>query len=293
MRLRSVAPALVSLAAFCAGADAAVGPGDQPAGTTPLPVVFRASELPGSTGTMPANEDIRRPGTAEVTAERVDGALRLTYRGQSPAFVPLCEVVSPQVGPVFRCEASVRGGELSAPAYLEMWFVQGEEAYFSRALNEKLTGPTKWHGSAAPFYADRAPDSVVMGVRFEGAGSVDVREISLRDGAPWQYAWVPGTLIGVLGGVWGALGGSLARRGRGRALVMILGLAIVCCSTALLLYGLYALLQGAPYAAWYPSLLAGAVGTIVFGSLLPVVRARYAAEERARMAALEQAEAIR
>ena len=57
---------------------------------------------------------------------------------------------------------------------------------------------------------------------------------------PWfnpnLYAWIPGTLLGVLGGTWGALVGTLAPRGKAKGLVVgglfLLLLASVACLVA-------------------------------------------------------------
>jgi hypothetical protein len=106
---------------------------------------------------------------------------------------------------------------------------------------------------------------------------------------PWfdpnQYAWIPGTVFGVLGGLMGGLVGWLAPSGRARKLVLsswftFLGLAVV-----LLAVGLVALLSGQPYGVWFGLLFPGADGTIVIGALSLVVLKRYREAEARRMAA--------
>ena len=53
--------------------------------------------------------------------------------------------------------------------------------------------------------------------------------------------------------------------------------------------GLYALATGQPYHVWYPFALMGFILAVVLGSLLPVVRRRYAQAEQRRI----DAEALR
>lgn len=265
---------------------------DAPDRRAPLPVVFHASELPMTISGAPDSLELRAPDAPGVTTERTSDALRVTYDGAAAASIPLCEVRNPDTDATLMCDAELRGIELSAPAYLELWFVEGEQAWFSRALADKVTGPTEWRRAVAHFRADRAPDAILMGLRFEGPGSVEVRGFSLRDSGGSRHAWVPGTLIGVVAGLWGSLCGLLVPRGKGRRVVMALGTVILACALVMLVQGTAKLLQGAPYAEWYPSALPGIVGAAMLGGLLPVVRARYAAHERERMAARERSDSL-
>jgi hypothetical protein len=106
---------------------------------------------------------------------------------------------------------------------------------------------------------------------------------------PWfnpnAYAWIPGTLLGVAGGIEGTLIGSFASKGKHRTLVLSVHfvLLLVCC--ALLVVGIVALLTGQPYGIWYGFGLPGLLGLIIFGSFTRMIRKRYAeAELRKSMA---------
>jgi hypothetical protein len=106
---------------------------------------------------------------------------------------------------------------------------------------------------------------------------------------PWfdpnRYAWIPGTCLGVAGGILGSLAGVLAPRGRAKGLVLGFHvLALVCCFV-LFCIGLVALIQGQPYGVWYGLGFPGLLGLGVFGGLLPVVRMRYREAEQRRLAA--------
>ena len=106
---------------------------------------------------------------------------------------------------------------------------------------------------------------------------------------PWfdavHYAWIPGTLLGVMGGLWGSLLGVLAPRGKARPLVFgSLGLLVVA-SVTCLIAGVLALLAHQPYGVWYGLLLPGVIGLLVLGPLIPVAIMAYRQAELRKMQA--------
>jgi hypothetical protein len=99
------------------------------------------------------------------------------------------------------------------------------------------------------------------------------------------YAWIPGTLLGVLGGTWGGLSGVLAPQGKAKGFVMgCWGVLMVYC-LVLLVAGVVALAQGQPYGIWYGLGFPGLLGLLLLGSLIFVVRLRYQQAEARRMQA--------
>jgi len=96
---------------------------------------------------------------------------------------------------------------------------------------------------------------------------------------PWfnpnAYAWIPGTLLGVAGGIEGTLAGVCASRGKCRTLVMAVHYAILLICCLLLAVGVVALTTGQPYGIWYGLGFPGLLGLIIFGPLTWVVRKRY------------------
>ncbi|HEY1376850.1 MAG TPA: hypothetical protein VGF55_08645 [Gemmataceae bacterium] len=98
---------------------------------------------------------------------------------------------------------------------------------------------------------------------------------------------VGGGLLGSLGGLWGAMIGMLAPRGKGRAVLIPVGWAFVGLGVVALAFGLYALVAGQPYGIWYGPLLVGVILTAVIGGLMPVVYKRYAEADARRMQAEE------
>ncbi|MEN6426426.1 MAG: hypothetical protein ABFE13_13785 [Phycisphaerales bacterium] len=106
---------------------------------------------------------------------------------------------------------------------------------------------------------------------------------------PWfdpnTFAWIPGTLLGVAGGIEGTLVGSLAPRGKLKTLVMGVHFTILGICGTLLIVGIVALATGQPYGVWYGLGFPGMLGVVILGSLTPLVRKRYAqAELRKSMA---------
>lgn len=105
--------------------------------------------------------------------------------------------------------------------------------------------------------------------------------------APWfepnLFSWIPGTLLGTLGGIWGSLLGVLAPQGKARRFVIGTGFALWIVSIALLIAGVVAITQGQPYGVWYGLGLAGLIGTILFSALLPTARNAYAQAEARKL----------
>ena len=101
---------------------------------------------------------------------------------------------------------------------------------------------------------------------------------------PWfdanQWAWLPGTVLGVSIGLWGSLAGVLAPQGKARSLVLSLGWWLFGVSLVLVAAGLTALVSGQPYGIWYGLGLGGLIGMGVLGPILPVVRKRFREAEQ-------------
>jgi hypothetical protein len=102
---------------------------------------------------------------------------------------------------------------------------------------------------------------------------------------PWfdanSYAWLPGTVLGSLTGLWGALAGTLAPRGKGKGLVFGIAFVLLVSAAVMLVAGVYAWLTGQPYGIWYGL---GWPGLLMLVLMIPlsvaVVRAYRQAEER-------------
>jgi hypothetical protein len=100
-----------------------------------------------------------------------------------------------------------------------------------------------------------------------------------------MYAWIPGTLLGLFGGLLGVVTGVFAGRGKHATMVFRLWYAFIAIGVLLLLTGGYALLAGQPYGVWYTFLLPGLLVTVLGLSILPRVKKSYTQAELRKMSA--------
>lgn len=109
------------------------------------------------------------------------------------------------------------------------------------------------------------------------------------DPTPWfsdpnRFGALFGAIVGggggTLAGLFGALAGTLAPRGKGKRFVVGGFVTFVLIGVAFLAVGFYALISGQPYPIYYPFLLCGLVFSIVMGGLLPIVLKRYREAQR-------------
>lgn len=103
---------------------------------------------------------------------------------------------------------------------------------------------------------------------------------------PWfsvNYAWLPGTLFGVVGGCWGGLAGFLAPHGKARSLVTGMAWMLLIVSVGFLIGALLGLGLGQPYAVWFSLLLPGLIGTIQFPLFIPLINKRYQEAEARKL----------
>jgi hypothetical protein len=101
------------------------------------------------------------------------------------------------------------------------------------------------------------------------------------DGNAW--GWLPGTALGMMGGLIGTLCGTLAPRGQARGLVVGIMWGTLAVCLALLGTAIYAWWIGQPYGVWYGLGLAGLLGPLVIGPLIPVVENVYRMAEERKM----------
>jgi hypothetical protein len=108
---------------------------------------------------------------------------------------------------------------------------------------------------------------------------------------PWFDSRTAGIIGGIIGGCIGIAGGIIGgiswlciRKGWKKLVYSMFG-AVITISFTLFIIGLTALLCKQPYHVWYSFLLPGIIGTIIFSSLLPMVRKRFIQTEMRQMQA--------
>jgi hypothetical protein len=78
--------------------------------------------------------------------------------------------------------AKLRTEKLEGKAYLEMWCdIPGKGEFFSRGLEQPITGTTEWTTVQTPFRLEpgQTPDNVKLNLVIEGAGTVWIDDIKL------------------------------------------------------------------------------------------------------------------
>ena len=236
------------------------------------------------------------PAGVESEVLTTDGKLtvRLTHTGQEALSVTITELaltggVPDRVAYVADMACENTGGSV----YLEMYAVVDGQAYFSRALNDRFTGDQSARRTATPFRftTGKRAQAVRLGVRFEGPGTVTLQDMALIDATSgWHgghWAGAAGGAFGILGGLWGAIAGILASRGRARNFVLAGTTIIAAASGLMLLSGAALYLRGAAWPIWFPAVNIGLVGLLVFGIGFFIIRQRYEESEQRRMLAMD------
>ncbi len=130
-------------------------------------------------------EVLRRFGSAD---QPIDAAVRWSgdawrIEAAGPATFRLFEIADPGAEQcMLAYRARMKAENVAKPAYLEMWCrMPGGGEYFSRGLNQPLTGTTGWASCETPFYLKRGqrPDLIKLNLAMEGAGVIWLSDIEL------------------------------------------------------------------------------------------------------------------
>ena len=249
-----------------------------------------------------------------VDVDGTDGVLRIEGAG-GPSVHALAELPDPGVTqPVYAVRGSVRYDDVAGDGYLQLDNDFGDRGtYFTKSVADagplqKLAGSSDWRPFMLPFYANSGregasaplPESLTLSLVLPGAGTVYLRDVALYEYGPGEDplaaagAW-PGprtaTLVGAIGGtfvgIWGGLIGLLASRGRARGFAIGSANVILVAGVAIFAAGIYAFLNGQPYAAWYPLGMLGVIVVVVVGMLRRILPRRYEAHELHRMRSMD------
>jgi len=252
-----------------------------------------------------------RLSAGEVTAPEggePGDCLKITNAAQQPAVTTLVTLDAPRIrGSRYAIVGRVRCEGVEGDAYLEMWSVFPDGGrYFSRTMADSgplgmLRGTQEWRPFLLAFNNQEggpAPTQLIFNVAFQGRGTVVLGPAKLveleTEGAAAGGAWWSPTTAGLIGavlgcilGLLGSIVGVLLGRGAARGFVLPAMKVVVAIGLAVLIVGIASIALSQPYHVWYPLVLTGAIGTVVFGILLPVARRRYEALELRRMRAMD------
>ena len=113
-----------------------------------------------------------------------NGSLRIT--ASEPTVVRLFEVRDLTIeNAQLIYQAKVRGEDVEGQVYLEMWcHFPGKGEFFSRGLQNSLTGTTQWVTMETPFFLNKGenPDYVRLNLVINGKGTVWIDDIHLLRG---------------------------------------------------------------------------------------------------------------
>ena len=78
--------------------------------------------------------------------------------------------------------ATMKTEGLTGRAFLEMWCrLPGRGEFFSKGLNQAITGTTDWASYEIPFYLEKGQrlDLIKLGLVIEGRGKVSIKDVEL------------------------------------------------------------------------------------------------------------------
>jgi hypothetical protein len=78
--------------------------------------------------------------------------------------------------------ATMKTEGLAGRAFLEMWCrLPGSGEFFSKGLNQAITGTTEWASFEIPFYLKKGqrPDLIKLNLVIEGRGKVSMKDVEL------------------------------------------------------------------------------------------------------------------
>lgn len=243
----------------------------------------------------------------EGTGSR-DESLRVANPGGAPRTIPLFTIDSPGVTvPRYLLAGQVRGEGIEGRAYLEMWsFFAGGGQYFSRTLADagpmgSLSGTFDSRPFMLPFTAEPGMklEKLAVNVAFPGRGTVSLSNLTLEELDRDEHffptgAWLTPRQISLFGGVggsilgvFGALVGVLASRGRARGLVLGILKGMFAFGVVALVGAVFAQGLVQPPQLLATLLLLGVLCTVLPLSLFGRVRRQYDERELRRMRALD------
>jgi len=228
----------------------------------------------------------------------------------------LIELPDPGISsPVYALKGRIRYEDVQGEGFLQMDNHFGERGtFFTKTVAPagplgNISGSSDWRTFVLPFYTNSddqtadmppVPEKLTLTLFLPGAGTVSIGDVALyqyaRGEDPLQMTgeWFGSRTAGLLGGIggtllglWGALIGIVASRGKARGFVLASANAMLVIGVVCLVGGIAALVTGQPYAVYYTLLLFGIILVAVIGMLRRGLVARYEQLELQRMQSMD------
>lgn len=138
-----------------------------------------------------------RPADVTPLIAEKDGALEINNAWPTTVRLANVDLKDKKIDQsVVAFTADMQAVNFTGKAYLEMWLhFPGKGFYFSRGLDNQLTEDSGWrtYGTTFVLKKNEQPDNVVLNLRFDGAGTVRVKNIRVlsNTGTPVQEAEKP------------------------------------------------------------------------------------------------------
>jgi hypothetical protein len=129
---------------------------------------------------------ITRDGVEFDPSTSADGNGSLKITATAPRVVRLFETGGLDVeNAILVYNAKIKNENLQGTAFLEMWVsFPGKGEFFSRGLQNPVTGTMDWSSAMTPFFLKRGenPDNVKLNLVVNGTGTVWIDDIKLAKG---------------------------------------------------------------------------------------------------------------
>ncbi len=255
----------------------------------------------------------RLPVEAKLSFQNeVGSVVEIAHSGTGELELTLLTLERPEIeGLRWSLSGTVKYEGVEGEAYLEMNSCFGNgDCFFSRTMAPEgpmavLQGTETWRSVVLPFVSQAklgTPQRLELRLVMPSAGTVVLGPMVLGEFAEGEYPlaevsisawWSPrvsgwiGGIGGSLLGLWGALFGLLAGKGKGRGFVLAGLWLMVGTGVLALIFGALAVAVEQPYGVWYLLVLMGVLLVVLGGGLLPIMKRRYAAFEERRMRFLD------
>jgi hypothetical protein len=228
----------------------------------------------------------------------------------------LIELPNPGISsPVYALKGRIRYEDVEGEGFLQMDNNFGDlGTFFTKTVAPEgplgaISGSSDWRAFVLPFYANSGdpavdvspvPEKLTLTLFLPGSGTVSIGDVALYQYAPGEDpltmtgAWFDSRTAGLLGGiggtllgVWGALIGIAASRGKARGFVLGSASAMLGIGMLSLIGGVVALAMSQPYAVYYTLFLFGIILVAVIGSMRRSLAARYEQLELKRIQSMD------